>query len=475
MGAARSARNSGETANFARWVGSGRGAGRYGPGNADPSRPRSVAAGSRRPRRHVASSSSGSAIAPGRGRAARWSDRATACCARTRWAPPAGARRPACTRCATPPPRPSRTPSWSSSRGPAASGGSTRCCRWTRTSCGCWPSGSPTSAAPRSPVPTRRSTGRSATRPSCPPRPGAPASTTRTPSRSTASCPTTAGRSCRASSSRASRDRAACGRSRCSRRRSPSATPPCAPWWPPACRPWCRSACWGRATSGHCVLSDHGFDFLGFRVDRDYPRGAGPASVMHTAVVPAPVIEGTRRLLDLVGYRGPCSLSFIERDGRFMVHDVNLRLGATVEGSIRAGFDIPGPLGGGRARQAEPAAGPADPTRYVRFDGELKELVRAAAPPRRRRVGGHAGALDRHRAGLAPDGARPLALRPLVGAGPPVAEGPAPGVAHQRHARGGASPASPGPSRAPPPARRWSRRSWPWRSRRGPQPSRITS
>jgi hypothetical protein len=135
---------------------------------------------------------------------------------------------------------------------------------------------------------------------------------------------------------------------------------------------------------GHCVLSDHAFDFLGFRVDRDYPRGAGPASVMHTAAVPAAVIDATRRLLDLVGYRGPCSLSFIERDGRFLVHDVNLRLGATVEGSIRAGFDLP-------ARSVEAALGrpcpplpPLAPTRYVRFDGELRELVRAL----RRRAGG---------------------------------------------------------------------------------------
>ena len=133
---------------------------------------------------------------------------------------------------------------------------------------------------------------------------------------------------------------------------------------------------------GHCVLSDHGFDFLGFRVDRDHPRGAGPASVMHTAAVPPPVVDATRRLLDLVGYRGPCSLSFIERDGRFMVHDVNLRLGATVEGSIRAGFDIPGRSVEAALGETSPPLPPLSPTRYVRFDGELKELLRAL---RRRR------------------------------------------------------------------------------------------
>ena len=127
---------------------------------------------------------------------------------------------------------------------------------------------------------------------------------------------------------------------------------------------------------GHCVLSDHGFDFLGFRVDRDYPRGAGPASVMHTAAVPPQVIDGTRRLLDAVDYRGPCSLSFIERDGRLMVHDVNLRLGATVEASIRSGFDIPGRSVEAALARPGPPLPALSHTRYVRFDGELKELVR---------------------------------------------------------------------------------------------------
>ncbi len=134
----------------------------------------------------------------------------------------------------------------------------------------------------------------------------------------------------------------------------------------------------GRRWVGHCVRSATAFDFLGFLVDRDYPRLAGPASVMHTAPAPLPVIDGTLRLLDLVGYRGPCSLSFIEQDGRFVVHDVNLRLGATVEASIRAGFDIP-------SRAVEAALGRPTrplrrvrPVRYVRFDGEIRELARAA-------------------------------------------------------------------------------------------------
>jgi hypothetical protein len=133
----------------------------------------------------------------------------------------------------------------------------------------------------------------------------------------------------------------------------------------------------GRRWVGHCVRGDEQFDFLGFLVDTDYPRSAGPASVMHTARVPSEVVEGTRRLVDRVGYRGPVSLSFIEQDGRFAVHDVNLRLGATVEASIRSGFDIPGrAVEAALGRPTQPLP-PLAPTRYVRFDGELRELIRA--------------------------------------------------------------------------------------------------
>jgi hypothetical protein len=133
----------------------------------------------------------------------------------------------------------------------------------------------------------------------------------------------------------------------------------------------------GRRWVGHCVRGEGSFDFLCFLVDRDYPRRAGPASVMHSAPPPLEVIDGTLRLLDLVGYRGPCSLSFIEHDGRFVVHDVNLRLGATVEASIRAGFDIPGRSVEAALGRPVPPLPALRPVRYVRFDGELRELVRA--------------------------------------------------------------------------------------------------
>lgn len=128
---------------------------------------------------------------------------------------------------------------------------------------------------------------------------------------------------------------------------------------------------------GHCVAWADSMDFVGFRVDRDAPRGSGPASVMHTAPVPDGVRSATWRLLHGVGYVGPCSLSFIESGGVAHVHDVNLRLGRTVEASLHSGFDIP-------VRAVEAALGrPRRPlgaprrTRFVRLSTEMKEVVRA--------------------------------------------------------------------------------------------------
>jgi hypothetical protein len=127
---------------------------------------------------------------------------------------------------------------------------------------------------------------------------------------------------------------------------------------------------------GHCVRSADRLDFIGFRVERDYPRSAGPASIMHTAQVPPEVVAGTRRLLEHVGYLGPCSLSFIQVGGRFLVHDVNLRLGATVAASIEGGFDIPRRSVDAVLGRPDRPLPPVRRVRYVRFDGEIKELVR---------------------------------------------------------------------------------------------------
>ena len=126
----------------------------------------------------------------------------------------------------------------------------------------------------------------------------------------------------------------------------------------------------------HSVGVGDDFRFLAFQAFDDYPRGSGPASFLRTATAPPGVREATKRLVELVGYAGPCSLSFIESDGRLQVHDVNLRLGATVGASVRGGFDLPRlavDIALGRPLPAE--TGPARPITYVRMDGELGAIV----------------------------------------------------------------------------------------------------
>jgi len=126
----------------------------------------------------------------------------------------------------------------------------------------------------------------------------------------------------------------------------------------------------------HSVGLGPEFRFLAFQAFADYPRGSGPASFLRTGEEPPGIREATLRLLELVGYEGPCSLSFIEHGGRMQVHDVNLRLGATVGASIRAGFDVPrlavdAALGRGSAPEdLAPRA-----VTYVRMDGEWGALM----------------------------------------------------------------------------------------------------
>lgn len=119
------------------------------------------------------------------------------------------------------------------------------------------------------------------------------------------------------------------------------------------------------------------FRFMAFRAIADYPRGSGPGSFVHTADAPAGVREATERLVALVGYEGPVSISFIEEGGRLYVHDVNLRLGATVGASIRAGFDLPrDAVNIALGRTAAPER-TRRPITYVRLDGELGSAIAA--------------------------------------------------------------------------------------------------
>ncbi|WP_217922066.1 hypothetical protein [Miltoncostaea oceani] len=125
---------------------------------------------------------------------------------------------------------------------------------------------------------------------------------------------------------------------------------------------------------GHCVRGPSGLALVPSRILRDYPRGTGVACVQRTTLPPPGLVRGVARLLDLVDYRGPATISFLQRDDRMHVHDVNLRIGASVGLLVRSGFDIPSrAVAAALGREAPPDAR-WRPTRYVWLDGELGAL-----------------------------------------------------------------------------------------------------
>jgi len=134
----------------------------------------------------------------------------------------------------------------------------------------------------------------------------------------------------------------------------------------------------GRPWLVHCVRRRDGFAAVALPVSTTWPRGVGTSSVSRPAPAPEPLDAVARGVLDLVGYVGPACMNVIERRGRFLLHDVNLRLAASVAASIHAGLDIPAE---GVAAVLGLPAGPAPPDRpdvlYVRTDGEVAATLAA--------------------------------------------------------------------------------------------------
>jgi hypothetical protein len=135
----------------------------------------------------------------------------------------------------------------------------------------------------------------------------------------------------------------------------------------------------------HFVRGERRLATLAHRTLRTFPRRAGMASVSLVEAAPPEVVEATDRLAASVGYRGGGSAQFIERDGRYHVHDVNLRMPYSLAASIRAGLDLPR-LVVEEALGRAPELGPRRirPVRYVWFGGEAQAMVSdlRGGPPR---------------------------------------------------------------------------------------------
>ena len=170
------------------------------------------------------------------------------------------------------------------------------------------------------------------------------------------------------------------------------------------------------------VRSSRGLATLPRLILRSYPPRTGSSSVSKTIEAPPELTNATRRLLDVVGYEGPGSIGFLVQNGRFLVHDVNLRLPFSVGATIGSGLDLP--------RLAVEAAldldipleiGPVRRHTYVWFAGECKaftDAVRgreAAAPPARIAAGVVAAAVSPRRL-LDPPFTEPLPLAALAAA-----------------------------------------------------------
>ena len=131
----------------------------------------------------------------------------------------------------------------------------------------------------------------------------------------------------------------------------------------------------------HCVRdAEGGFAGVAALVVRNYPRGAGSPTVSIVGGPDEIALEATRRLLDSIDYRGPANAQFFLRDGELMVHDVNLRVPASVALAIRGGLDVPA-LGVAAAlgRPLPPMGPPATGLRYVSVGDEVRDILTPAA------------------------------------------------------------------------------------------------
>jgi carbamoyl-phosphate synthase large subunit len=144
----------------------------------------------------------------------------------------------------------------------------------------------------------------------------------------------------------------------------------------------------GKAWRAHFVTDGSRMAYVPVQTLRSSPEEAGMSSVQTVSeAVPAGLEDAAAKLIGHLGYRGPGSFQFLERDGVLYLHDVNLRFPSSLAITMIAGLDMPRlavevALGG----VVEPIVPRAD-VRYVWLEGELRNLRdrhRVGEPLRRR-------------------------------------------------------------------------------------------
>ena len=127
----------------------------------------------------------------------------------------------------------------------------------------------------------------------------------------------------------------------------------------------------------------------------DYPYRVGQSTVLQFGAMPPQLAERSLRLLTEAGYHGVGSIQWIEHAGDWFVHDVNLRLPASVAGMIAAGLDMPRlAVEAALGHEPPPQAAALRPVRYVWLEGEMISLRDTLAGARSgRSAAGIAGSL----------------------------------------------------------------------------------
>jgi hypothetical protein len=114
---------------------------------------------------------------------------------------------------------------------------------------------------------------------------------------------------------------------------------------------------------------------LAARTLGDYPHRVGQSTISHFGVTPPALEEVGMRLIEHADFDGAGSIQFVEREGIWYVHDANLRMPASVGGTIAAGLDMPRlavEVALGIAAPIQPVT--VRPVKIVQLPGEVEAL-----------------------------------------------------------------------------------------------------
>jgi carbamoyl-phosphate synthase large subunit len=131
----------------------------------------------------------------------------------------------------------------------------------------------------------------------------------------------------------------------------------------------------GRQLRFHFARRHDEIAHLSARTIANYPLRVGVSTVSDFGPSPPELVEVSLALLEAGGYDGAGVIQYVERDGAWYVHDVNLRMPSSVDATVAAGLDMPRfavEIALGRAPDL--ASARPRPLRHLLLNGELLAL-----------------------------------------------------------------------------------------------------